>query len=414
MRNLILILALVNFINFNLSASNIIKSGYIINEKGDTIIGYLVEQNSINSSKKCIFKRTPEGDKIVYKPNEIEGYRFTDGKYYISKQIGPDSDQAKKTVFMEFFIKGIACIFYYVDEKGEHYYIEKTPFGLVELSDLDLTPENSKKGESIYKGKLKIIMADCPEIGNEINNTQLTYSSLVKLSKVYHNRVCTTESCIIFERKATPVKINFGIVVGLSDNNYKFGSELWSDHRLGYQAGVTMKLKNILFPNEKLSFSVDVLIEKDATYTMKPFDNHRYVHVTYEGSDYVLTSFPNNQTIQELPVDLKLIDLKIPLLYNYNFDFHKMSLVPGIGITNKFILSSNKEFKIKNFDDQYGRTIQKYMIGFVGKIGFEKKILNTRTLCFNFLYEYMADPFAVNSLLRLTENKLTFQAGFRF
>jgi len=414
MRNLILILALVNFINFNLSASNTIKSGYVIIQKGDTIRGYLIEQNSINSSKKCVFKSTPDTDKIIYKPNEIAGYRFNDGKYYISKQIGLDSDQAKKTVFMEFFIKGIACIYYYVDEKGEHYYIEKAPFGLVELSDLDLTPENSKKGESIYKGKLKIIMADCPEIGNEINNTQLTYSSLVKLSKDYHNKVCTTESCIIFERKDTPVKVNFGVVVGLSGNNYKFGSELWSDYRLGYQAGVSLKLKNILFQNDKLSFSVDLLIEKDATYTMKPFDNHRYVHVTYEGIDYVLTSFQNNSTIQELPVDLKLLDLKIPLLFNYNFDFRKISLVPGIGITNKFILNSNKEFKIKNFDDQYGRTIQKYMIGFVGKIGVEKNTVNKKTLCFNFLYEYLADPFAVNSLLRLTENKLTFQAGFRF
>ncbi len=414
MRNLILILALINYINFNISANNTIKSGYIINQKGDTTRGYLIEQNSINSSKKCVFKSTPDADKIIYKPNEIAGYRFTDGKYYISKQVGADSAQAKKNVFMEFFIKGIACIYYFVDEKGEHYYIEKTPFGLVELSDVDLTAENSKKGELIYKEKLKIIMADCPQIDNEINKTQLTYSSLVKLSKDYHNKVCTTDCCIIFERKPTPVKVNFGIVVGISDNNYKFGSELWSDYRLGYQAGLSMKLKNILFSNDKLSFSVDLLIEKDARYTMKPFDNHRYVHITYEDADYILTSFPNNQTIQELPVDLKLIDFKIPFLFNYSFDFRNISLVPGIGITNKFILSSNKEFKIKNFDDQYGRTIQQYLVGFVGKVGFEKKLLNTRALFFNFLYEYMADPFAVNSLLRLTENKLTFQAGYIF
>jgi hypothetical protein len=257
-------------------------------------------------------------------------------------------------------------------------------------------------------------MADCPEIGNEINDTQLNYSSLVKLSKDYHNRVCTTESCIIYERKPTPVKINFGIAVGLSYNKYKFGSELYSDYRPGYQAGISMKLKNVLFSNDNLGLSMDLLFEANSNYTMKPFENNRYVHVSYDGVDYILISYPNNYTIQELPADLKLINLKIPLMVYYNFAFRKMSLVPGIGITNKLILSSNKEFKIANFEDQYGRTIQPYLIGFVAKVGIEKTILNTKGLSCNFLYEYLADPSAVNSLLRLTENKFTFQLGFRF
>ncbi len=414
MRKLIIVLTIINLVYFNLSANNTFKVGYIINLHGDTINGYLLDQSSIKASKKCVFKTTLDGDKIVYTPNDLLAYRYIDGKYYISKQISRSQDNVKEPVFMEFFIKGIACIYYYVNEKGEHYYIEKIPFGLVELSDLDLTTENDNKGESIYKGKLRIIMADCPEIENEINNTQLNYSSLVKLAKDYHNRVCTDESCIIFERESTPVKVNFGIALGVSYNKYKFGSELYSDYRPGYQAGISMRLKNILFSDDNLDLSVDLMFEINSNYTMKPFENHRYVHASYNGVNYVLTSFPNNRTIQELPVDIKLISLKLPLMVNYNFAFRKMYLVPGIGITNKFILSSNKEFKIANFEDQYGRTIQPYLIGIVGKVGIEKIILNAKGLSLDFLYEYLLDPVAVNSLLRLTENKFTFQVGFRF
>jgi hypothetical protein len=412
--NLITVLVFLNLVNFSISAHNVYKSGYIINLKGDTIKGYLLEQSSINASKKCVFKSTLEGEKIDYKPNEITGYRFIDGKYYISKQTGINKDQVKETVFMEFFIKGIACIYYYVDDKSEHFYIEKTPYGLVELSDPDLAVENANKAKSQYKGKLKVIMADCPEIVNEINNTQLNYLSLVKLSKDYHNRVCTTENCVIFERKPTPVIVNFGIILGSSYNKYKFGSELFSDYRPEIQVGVSMRIKNILFSNDKFSLNVDVLLEKDSKYTMKPYNNNRYVHTSYNGVAYIMTSFPLNYSIPELTVDLKLISLKIPLMINYNFDFHHVSIVPGIGITNKFVLSSNKQFKIENFEDQYGRTIQPYLLGFVGKIGFETTILKSSTLYFNLLYEYLSDPFAVNSLLRLTENNYSFQAGFRF
>jgi hypothetical protein len=414
MRKLIIALTLINLVNFNLSANNTFKSGFIINLDGDTIKGYLLEQSSVNASKKCVFKTDLDKDKVVYSPNDIIGYRYIDGKYYISKSIKRNKDKVEETVFMEFFIKGIACIYYFVNEKGEHYYIEKAPFGLVELSDLDLTKENEQKGELIYKGKLKLIMADCPEIENEINNTILNYSSLVKLSKEYHYRVCTTESCIIYEREPTPVKVNIWIVIGLSYNKYKFGSELQSDYRPGYQAGISLRFKNVLLSNDKIGLGVDLLVETNSNYTMKPFENNRYIHVKYGGVDYVLNRYPNNNFIQDLPVDIELIGLKFPLMVNYNFAFRKMSLIPAIGISNKFILSCNKEFKIANFEDQYGRTIQPYLLGFVGKVGIEKTMRNTKGLSFNFMYEYLADPFAINSLLRLRENKFSFQVGFRF
>ena len=117
MRKLIIVLTLIYLGNFNLSANNTFKDGFIINLYGDTIKGYLLEQSSINASKKCVFKTGSDKEKVVYSPNDILGYRFINGKYYISKSINSSQDRDKENVFMEFFIKGIACIYYYVKDR---------------------------------------------------------------------------------------------------------------------------------------------------------------------------------------------------------------------------------------------------------------------------------------------------------
>jgi hypothetical protein len=161
-----------------LSNSNY-KRGYIISLKGDTIQGYLLPQNSINASKKCNFRETPDADEKVYSPSEISAYRFIDGKYFVVRQITDAENQTTQNVFMEFFIKGVVSIYYYVDYLGEHYYIEKEPYGLRELSDPIRTNSSGQITPSLYKGKLRSLMADCPEVQSGISDAKLNYSSLV-------------------------------------------------------------------------------------------------------------------------------------------------------------------------------------------------------------------------------------------
>lgn len=54
------------------------------------------------------------------------------------------------------------------------------------------------------------------------------------------------------------------------------------------------------------------------------------------------------------------------------------------------------------------------MTGGIGKIGGEWKVLGKHKLYTNFTYEYLTTPAALNEFLRLTEQKVSFQIGYRF
>ena len=229
MKHLFLILSFFTFLSNTVFAITNYERGYIITLKGDTIYGFLLNQKSQNAEKQCVFKETLNSESKTYKPGEIASYRFIDGKFYISKQITISPNPKQKVVFLEFLIKGISSIYYFIDKSGEYYYIEKEPYGLIELSE-PIRISGNFILPPLYKGKLKVIMADCPDIVSEINDSKLNYSSLVELAKDYHNMVCKNESCIIYERKSVPIKLIWGISFGPSLSQYKFGDKFKSNY----------------------------------------------------------------------------------------------------------------------------------------------------------------------------------------
>jgi hypothetical protein len=376
----------------------------------------LLCQSSLNASSKCFFKTSLKSDTKVYGPEEISGYRFINGKFYISKQIIKGSEKEAKIVFLEFLIQGITSIYYTVDDLGEHYYIEKKPMGLIELTE-PVRVFDGYFAPSLYRGKLTSIMIDCPDITGQIGKTDLTYSSLVKLAKDYHNKVCTEYNCIIFERKAVPVKVSYGVIFGLSENNYSFGKMLHTDYGPGFELGIDVRILHAIFTDERFGINIGLLIKDDSRYKIRPYKKYSWnTDVSYNGADYIINWNPAAyiNSINLLPVDLKIASLKLPVMFDRKFDFTNFALLAGLGITNKIVISSNKNFSIKDFEDQYGRTIPPYMAGGTGKAGLTIKTSNNHAFCVNLMYEYLVDPKATNRSLRLTEESFTFQVGYIF
>lgn len=415
-KHLLLIVFLFISITSNFAANTKYKPGYIITLNNDTVNGYLLYQSSLSSSARCFFKANLEANAKEYGPEEISGYRFINGKFYISKQIIKGSGKEPKIVFLEFLIQGITSIYYTVDDLGEHYYIEKKPMGLVELSE----PERIFDGyfaPSRYKGKLTSIMIDCPDIAGHIEKTDLTYSSLVKLAKEYHNKVCTEYNCIIFESTPVPVKVSYGILFGLSANKYTFGEIVYTDNSPGFELGLDLRIINAIFTDDRFGINIGLQFKYDSRYKIEPFQNYIWnTHVGYNGVDYIINRYPApyNHSIDILPVDLKIASLKLPVMFDRKFDFKNLALLAGFGITNKIVISSNRNFSIKDFEDQYGRTIPLYMVGGTGKAGLTINTGNNHAMCFNLLYEYLIDPKAINKSLRLREESFTFQFGYIF
>src|SRR5690606_39207532 len=98
------------------------RQGFIIENTGDTIYGLIDYRSPKSNSQYCYFKKDKQDVDNRYEPTEIKAYRFTDGKYYVSKPIMVDG--IERTAFLEFLINGVVKIYYYKD-KDDLYFLEK-------------------------------------------------------------------------------------------------------------------------------------------------------------------------------------------------------------------------------------------------------------------------------------------------
>jgi len=186
------------------------KNGYIITLNNDTIYGKIVNTNYYEHSLKCTFKENDKDETTTYFPNQLTGYRFIDGKFYISKKVLVDS--IPTTFFMEYLING-KLNFYFRQDKGviNHYYAEKDTSGIRELiyineivhiNDGDFNVEKKK-----YVGLLTVITSDCQLLQNDIAKiNEPDHEKLIKFAKKYHDLTCSDNSCVIYEKKM-PLKI---------------------------------------------------------------------------------------------------------------------------------------------------------------------------------------------------------------
>lgn len=416
MKHHLKLLLIFAFCYSNLKAIDIYKEGYILSLKGDTTKGFLLVQIAPNASEKCIFKQTVDGNPSTFLPGEIAGYRYVNGKYYISKEIKVDS-ATKKVVFLEFLIKGTASVYYYVDNEMEHYYIEKSPGGFTELTEKEKTylDEDGRTyiSPSQYKGKLAYILQDCPSIRNEIQNTKLSHKSLIKLTKDYHKKVCSSESCIIYERGNTSAIVQFGILAGISQNKYNFDNFLISNFRNCFQIGAGVKISNFLFFNEHINLKANFLFEKDSkSYTLYVQDLHKiYYMLVQNGNSSYLGNYKNG-----FQTDLSITDLKIPISFNYNFNLTQKSIYTlGIGISNKIILTQNTDYQIKSPSNAFTVEVSKLLGGVIVTTGIEGNWLGKHTAFVNGIYEYLYSYNQdLNRAFQTYNTQFTIQAGVYF
>ncbi|NJK85013.1 MAG: hypothetical protein HC906_02575 [Bacteroidales bacterium] len=177
------------------------EPGFIITIQGDTVKGFILSSDKKLYSE-CAFKINEASIPEVYRPFQIQSYRFEDGKYYISKEVklGIDSN---KVQFLEYLIKGKASIYYFRDT-DDHYFIETEKYGLIELTEeekIAYTDEGTKYIRSkVFEGKLKVFFSDCPEIYPKIEKVHLDHKHLINLARDYHTKVCKGEECLVLNK----------------------------------------------------------------------------------------------------------------------------------------------------------------------------------------------------------------------
>jgi hypothetical protein len=381
--------------------------GYIIDNKGDTIHGFILYRDG-NMGESCNFRPSPQLKGINYLPSEIRAFRIDEGKYFISR-MAPVFDK-QELIFLEYLIKGKLNVYFFHDNT-DHYYTEKEGGPLVELTEKE-TIYRDKYNDPIYKrnlyqGKLKSQLSDCMTVVPMADQTRLEHKSLIRMAQTYHLAVCTDEQCVIFEKKAKKAILLTHVNASLIYNKLIFGETLTYDYRMGASLGVGFELSQFLDWSPHTSLMLDLDFQKFSNYLLSCKE---YATLTYNGKNLSLSIY--NQT-GSIEVDTKMLALSMPFSVNQTFQMKKISPTIGVGVINTFILSQNKELLIDDFAAEFGQSVPFYNIGFQLKGGI-KMALRERNFLFAGLTGAYKSSLNLNKSLRFHQLSGSFTLGYSF
>lgn len=222
-----IILISLLFCTVILNAQTDFRPGYVIKANADTIRGMIDYRSGLLMSSVCKFK--DKNDVITeFLPADIEGYRFVNGKYYVSKSL--DGEMA----FFECLIQSRASIYYRQDEKTFHYYVDKADLKLAEIPySEEVHYINGKKvfiKSKRHIGILQYYMQDAPALVSEIQAMKKPqHQNLIRLAEKYNNSFEDNRSPIVFANNTPFLQVdieglagivNYENIVDLKDVNY--------------------------------------------------------------------------------------------------------------------------------------------------------------------------------------------------
>lgn len=205
------------------------RPGYIITNSLDTINGTLDYRSDAMMSSQCRFTADGTDNIAEYKPGDIYGYRFLDGKYYISREVTVDS--LKKNVFLEYLVNARVSFFYFRDVDGDHFYLQKEGNPVTELPykeevkwkvyEDDLSYIDRHKKSYVYRSKthlglIKYYMDDAPVLEPQIASLgKPGQQKFIKLAKEYQDITCKGTECLIYNKKLPPVELLIEAATGI-------------------------------------------------------------------------------------------------------------------------------------------------------------------------------------------------------
>lgn len=409
------------FQNISLAQDNY-RKGYIITNENDTIYGLLQTRSSRLAGKQCIYKQNEDAVAIRYLPDQIAGYRFDEGKYFISKTITQFRQEQK--VFLEFLIKGKANIYSLDDNEGSRFFIETEKDGFIELSEPEKTITTdsgtfyiSKK----YRGKLMAIMADYPQLVPVVNETDLQPKPLIHLSKEYQNLVCPTEECTVFEKRFKPIKVGISVHGGAVIKNLNMGGRIVSDNGVGYCVGASIRFRNILYSNERISLETGINLIKNNTFTFKSAEsNTQSEKVIYDNKVYYINKFSqvyisdNYIKVKSLETETEISTITLPIIVHYSFLSKKLKPGIGIGGVFSFVTSQNDNLKYEFFSDRYGKTFPEKLAGFVMNASLKYKTTIKSSIELDLKYIIESSMGDINEFYRFKTKSILAQIRYNF
>jgi len=250
------------FISLSLQAQTDFRPGYYIRNEGDTVYGEIDYRGDLRNGRICTYREN-EGSEITdFVPGEIKAYRFSGGKYYVSKEV--TVGEQTQNIFLEFLVDGISDLYYFRNDDSDYYFIQNEGEEPVLLSNDEIQTERDgrvySRKSNRYIGVLKATYADCPELQDKIEHANYSHPSLIKITTEYHDYVCDDQSCIVYEKQLPTFRVGFNPYLGFSISGLSFsGFPEYEDVEFRRSPDPVLGLRlHIALPrlNEKLSMLI--------------------------------------------------------------------------------------------------------------------------------------------------------------
>lgn len=261
------------------------RPGYVITNESDTLHG-LIDYRGDGNALMCVFKKNEASVAKEFKPFDIQGYRFNESKYYVSKTVVANG--ARTNLFLEFLIHGHADLYSFNEGKTSRFFIQKSGEKMQELTIKKETIKNNETSYSResneYMGALKLVMKDSPRFFPVIDRTAFESHSLTMLVKRYNDYV-SSERSVFYEKQPPDVKFILAPFFSVKSSSVSF------DHSLMYEAidfgrsnyATIGLLLNTSLPksNRWLSFQTSVELGKNKFYgnAVNPTNSLRFDEV---------------------------------------------------------------------------------------------------------------------------------------
>jgi hypothetical protein len=395
-RSISVALVLSVITNFALAQADF-RKGYIVNNAGDTLTGFIDYRENAKAFQSCDFKDSKSQIITAYSPKEIKGYGFLHDKIFESRKIAI----SETPVFLEALVKGPANLYTF---KGT-FWLEKGGSDLQQLTnearETYVDGQKILKNSNQYIATINMLLNDCPDLRSSIQNVSLRERSLTNLIEKYNK--CKGATIVAFKSEKPWAVLKAGITGGLNISHLSFQEKYskWEYLHGSFEQstvplfGISL---NLISPRISERFS----LQTDALYS-----SPKYIHDTF---------YDRSTNTQENHVVIELQQLKVPISIRYTLAEKDVTPYFNFGISNTFHLSSSSTLESKTVVKQTNQTfsskgeaflMKKTQFGFWAGIGLQKSLGSKLAGFFELRYEQTNGIVSIQQQQNYLKSKIT-------
>ena len=331
-------LILVLLIIQNLTAQKHYLKGFIVQQSGDTISGFIGYNNWNDNPDYVNYRRTKEGQTIKYLPKDILAFGVKEDLFESSfvyhetsqraieiLKFNPDLQLEQKQVFLRILYKGERTLAQYKSHSGiDNFYIYyEDEFKLLIYKKYLESIEGKRKVKTNkkYLGQLLIYFQKCPKLQSKIESSNYSLQSLAKVFGFYYAK-CSNMP-IQYKLKEEKDVFVWSVFGGITHQTVSFFNYMVVNESYAMEPSLSPAIGGALDITFKRSFK-HWSLNSELMFTH--IDTKNENELTSNG--YLYTNWI-----------LKYSYISMNNMFRYQYEFGKLQIFANIGMTNGYAFS---------------------------------------------------------------------------